>query len=131
MAVCVTGQRDCDKLIHAGRELADELGGELVVMSALPKLYDSETARELEYLYTCSTQVGAQMLVMYTSDPMEALRNGFAKQDIGHVVLGAPGKHSTQMGARLMGGYPQAKYYSLDAAGRAMEMRQTMSRAVR
>ncbi|MGI6184805.1 MAG: hypothetical protein ACOYIH_11965 [Candidatus Fimadaptatus sp.] len=131
VAVCVTGQRDCDKLIHAGRELADELGGELVVMSALPRLYDGETARVLEYLYSCSTQSGAQMLVMYTNEPMEALRQGFEQQHIGHVLLGAPGRRSSQMGARLMGGYPQARYYSLDSAGRAMELYQTMNRAVR
>ena len=67
VAVCVTGQMGCDKLIRAGRELADRLGGSLVVMSALPKLYDAETARVLEYLYSCSAGADAKMLAMYRS----------------------------------------------------------------
>lgn len=58
VAVCVTGQMGCDKLIRAGRELADQMNAELVVMSALPRLYDAQTAQVLEYLYSCSTQIG-------------------------------------------------------------------------
>ena len=119
VAVCVTGQMGCDKLIRAGRELADRLGGSLVVMSALPKLYDAETARVLEYLYSCSAGADAKMLVMYTDHPMDALIEGFKKQGVGHVLLGAPRDHSSQMGARLMCGYPKVKYYALDPAGRA------------
>lgn len=119
VAVCVTGQRGCDRLIRAGRELADRLGGRLVVMSALPRLYDAETARVLEYLYSCSTGADAEMLVMYTSHPMEALTDGFKKQGVGHVLLGAPRDRSSQMGARLMYGYPSVRYYMLDPAGRA------------
>ena len=87
VAVCVTGQMGCDKLIRAGRELADRLGGSLVVMSALPKLYDAETARVLEYLYSCSAGADAKMLVMYTDHPMDALIEGFKKQGVEMGVL--------------------------------------------
>lgn len=130
VAVCVTGQRDCDRLICAGRELADRLGGQLVVMSALPRLYDEETARVLEYLYSTSVRAGAQMLVMYTSRPMEALVDGFCKRSVGHVVLGEPGRHSSQMGARLMCGYPHVNYYALDAAGRAHQVQDAVRAAL-
>lgn len=119
VAVCVTGQMDCDKLINAGRELADSVDAALVVMSALPRLYDVQTAQVLEYLYSCSTQAGAQMLVMYTDHPMDALIDGFKKQNVGHVLLGAPRDHSSQMGARLMYAYPNVKYYALDPQGKA------------
>ncbi len=121
VAVCVTGQRDCDQLIRAGRELADRTGGELIVMSALPRLYGQDTARVLEYLYECSAHVGAEMLVMYTDRPLEALTDGFKKRGIGHVLLGEPRRRSSQLRARLMGGYPGARYYSLDASGRAAQ----------
>ena len=108
----------CDKLIRAGRELADRLGGSLVVMSALPKLDHVKSARVLEYLYSCSAGADAKMLVMYTDHPMDALIEGFKKQGVGHVLLGAPRDHSSQMGARLMYGYPKVKYYALDPAGK-------------
>ena len=119
VAVCVTGQMGCDKLISAGRELADRLDAPLVVMSALPRLYDAQTAQVLEYLYSCSTRAGAQMLVMYTAHPMDALIDGFKKQNVGHVLLGAPRDRSSQMGARLMSAYPGVKYYALDPQGKA------------
>lgn len=122
VAVCVTGQRDCDRLIRAGRELADRQGSALVVMSALPRLYDSSTAQVLEYLYSCSAQADARMLVMYTDRPMEALAEGFDRQGVGHVVLGEPRSRSSQMGARLMCACPQVNYYALDRAGHAFQV---------
>lgn len=124
VAVCVTGQRDCDQLIRAGRELADSTGGALVVMSALPRLYGQDTARVLEYLYECSAHAGAQMLVMYTNRPFEALTDGFKKHGIGHVLLGEPRRRSSQMRTRLKGGYPGAKYYALDQSGHACQTQQ-------
>ena len=108
VAVCVTGQRDCDQLIRAGRELADSTGGALVVMSALPRL----------------AHAGAQMLVMYTNRPFEALTDGFKKHGIGHVLLGEPRRRSSQMRTRLKGGYPGAKYYALDQSGHACQTQQ-------
>lgn len=123
VAVCVTNQRDCDRLIKAGRDLADKLGCDLAVMSALPRLYDGETAKVLEYLYSCSAQAGAEMLVMYTDKPMEALLNALSKRGVAHVILGQPKRKSTQMGTRLMCGYPQATYYMLDRASQAYPVR--------
>ena len=130
VAVCVTGQRDCDRLIRAGRELADRLGCGLVVMSALPRLYDEETAKVLEYLYSTSVKADAQMLVMYTDRPMEALMDAFGKHNVGRVVLGDPGRRSSQMGARLMCGYPQADYYALDGSGRACQVQEAARAAL-
>ena len=34
--VCVTGQRDCDRLIRAGQELAQERGAQLDVLCVQP-----------------------------------------------------------------------------------------------
>ena len=51
VAVCVTGQMGCDKLIRAGRELADRLDGSLVVMSA--RLYNRLPAIMKKAAPTC------------------------------------------------------------------------------
>lgn len=117
VAVCVTGQTDCDRMIRAGRELADSTGGKLIVMSALPRLYDEAAARVLDYLYQCSSKADAKMFVMYTDHPLRALSAGLSQEYIGHVVLGEPLRSSAQLRARLMCEYQSAKYYSPDPAG--------------
>lgn len=121
VAVCMTDQRDVSRLIRAGRELADQTGGALVVMSALPRLRSPEAARELEQLYELSARADAQMLVMYTSRPLEALTGGLKKHGIGHVLLGDMCSRSAQLSARLKGSYPAARYYALDQSGRACQ----------
>ncbi|NLJ31897.1 MAG: hypothetical protein GX424_09915 [Clostridiales bacterium] len=87
--VCVTGQRDCDRLIRAGRKLADERGVPLQVLSVQPENSASEAScEELEYLRQTARDAKAEMTVIFNNDaPLVAV--GFIKQ-IGatHLVTG-------------------------------------------
>lgn len=87
--VCVTGQRDCDRLIQAGKKISEERSIPIHVLCVQPTSagFDAD-CEELEYLRQTSRDVGAEMSVYFYDDaPLMAV--GFAKQ-IGatHIVTG-------------------------------------------
>ena len=87
--VCVTGQRDCDRLIKAGKRIAEERSIPLYVLCVQPTSagFDAD-CEELEYLRQTSRDVQAEMSV-YFHDDAALLAVGFVKQ-IGatHIVTG-------------------------------------------
>jgi len=87
--VCVTGQRDCDRLIRAGKKIAEESSTPLQVLCVQPTSAGFETScEELEYLRQTARDAKAEMTV-YFNDDAALLAVGFVKQ-IGatHLVTG-------------------------------------------
>lgn len=87
--VCVTGQKDCDRLIRTGRRLADSHETELQVLCVQPTSagYDA-SGEELEYLRQTARDAHAEMTVFFHDDAA-LMAVGFIKQ-VGaiHVVTG-------------------------------------------
>lgn len=92
LLVCVTGQRDCDRLIRAGKRLAQERNLPMQVLCVQPEAAGySACGDELEYLYQTAREAGAEMTVIFHDDsPLIAA--GFIRQ-IGavHIVTGMAG----------------------------------------
>lgn len=87
--VCVTGQRDCDRLIHAGKKIAQERSISLQVLCVQPTSAGFETnCEELEYLRQTARDAKAEMTV-YFDDDAAIVAVGFAKQlGATHIVTG-------------------------------------------
>jgi K+-sensing histidine kinase KdpD len=87
--VCVTGQRDCDRLIRAGRKIADESSGSLFVLCVQPTSAGFEAnCEELEYLRQTARGADAEMSV-YFHDEATLMAVGYAKTiRAGHIVTG-------------------------------------------
>ena len=70
--VCVTVQRECERLITAGKRLADSGGNKLKVLHVAepngPALGNPDTREALNSLYALSRQEGAEMTVLYNED---------------------------------------------------------------
>ena len=78
--VCVTGQRDCDRLIRAGKEIAEKCSTSLHVLCVQPTSAGFETnCEELEYLRQTARNAQAEMTV-YFNDDAALLAVGFIKQ---------------------------------------------------
>lgn len=78
--VCVTGQRDCDRLIHAGKEYAEETHLPLQVLCVQPTVNGfCAHSEEIEYLHQTSIEAGAEMTI-YFHDDAALIAAGFAKQ---------------------------------------------------
>ena len=64
--VCVTGQRDCDRLIRAGKELADQKGWPVQVLCVLPTAAAGQAlCEELEYLRSTARDYQADMNIYF------------------------------------------------------------------
>jgi Osmosensitive K+ channel histidine kinase len=87
--VCVTGQHDCDRLIRAGRQIAEERSVPLQVLCVQPASSGYETnCAELEYLRQTARDAKAEMTV-YFDDDAPVIAVGFAKQmGATHIVTG-------------------------------------------
>lgn len=90
--VCVTGQRDCDRLIKEGKRLAQERSLMLHVLCVQPSSagYDTD-GEELEYLRQTARDASAEMTV-YFNDEAAIIAAGFSKRiSAKHIVTGMAG----------------------------------------
>lgn len=87
--VCVTNQYSCERLIHAGKGLADAQALELKVLCVQPRKYATNSyINEIEYLFAASRKAGAEMVVYYRDDPVRAAVMYIRSNRIAHIVLG-------------------------------------------
>lgn len=95
--VCVTGQKNCERLIREGAQIAAirEVGVHVVHVAHEGEWFMGSAENEaeaLEYLLRRSNDVGADMTVLHAKDPRGALCEYAQRNRIGCVVLGvAPG----------------------------------------
>lgn len=87
--VCVTGQHDCDRLIHAGSSIARQRGVQLQVLCVQPTSKGvNGDCEELEYLRQTSNEADAEMTI-YFNDEAACTAAAFAQQvHAVHIVTG-------------------------------------------
>jgi len=89
--VCVTDQASCDRLIKAGRNLADILSVPLKVISVRPRRSGDWLASvELEYLFNLSKLLEAEMIIRFHDYAAEAVAGYIEKNEIRAVIVGEP-----------------------------------------
>lgn len=97
--VCVTQQKTCERLIKAGVEIQEELGGEIYVVHVAPIgwniLGNSKEGEALDYLFDISKKVGANMTVLRSSEVVKTIVDFCEKHQIKTVVLGESREKST------------------------------------
>ena len=87
--VCVTGQRDCDRLIRTGRKIADELALPLRVLCVEPASAGFEgNCEELEYLRQTARDAQAEMTVYFNDDAALMAVSVAKKLGVKHIVTG-------------------------------------------
>ena len=89
--VFVTGQKQCEHLIKAGRMLATA-DTPLRVVSIQPRHAQDRPAAELEHLFQVCSSVGASMTVLYEDAPPAKAAIRYIKKSggAGHIVTGVP-----------------------------------------
>ena len=95
--VCVTAQQSSEKLIDAGRAIADENSADLEVISVLPiEGFDSRNNPEiLDRLHQHAKGAGGDMAVYFIEDPTLTIAAHIAKTKPKLLVTGYPGEGST------------------------------------
>lgn len=89
--VCVTDQDACDRLIFAGRRLADLERIPLQVITVQPRQAAAWLAsEEVEYLFSLAKQLNAEMVILFHDYAVEAVADYISRQDIHYVLVGTP-----------------------------------------
>ena len=95
--VCVTNQLSCERLIRAGKLIADlSKTGLLVINVSSPDLSEQD-ATALEYLFTVSKDNGAEMTVLYGDEPMLKLTQFIKENRAANVVTGIAGQRKSPL----------------------------------
>ncbi len=113
--VCVTGQKTCERLITEGDRLAKELGAELSVVHVARQGAgllggDVAEAEALEYLFRISTEHGADMAVIRSSEVVSTLVSHAQKTHASLMVLGSPRKSRRDITQELRTHLPDMEF---------------------
>ena len=90
--VCVTGQRSCEHLIHAGADIAAQTGAALSVVHVAKMgsnfLGSASEAQALEYLFEISKTYDADMMLLRNDDVVATIAAHARKTGAQTVVIG-------------------------------------------
>lgn len=92
--VCVTQQKNCERLIQKGATIKAGQDGELFVIHVAKEgvnfLGNNKEAEALEYLFDKSKEVGADLTVLRADSIVDTLMDFIKNKKIHHIVLGEP-----------------------------------------
>ncbi|MDR0423868.1 MAG: universal stress protein UspA [Clostridiales Family XIII bacterium] len=90
--VCVTQQKNCDRLIKYGREFIGEETGELTILHVAHSDYKflghSKEGEALEYLYEKALEYGAGLTVVRSDDIIGTFVSHVRKNKVDYVIMG-------------------------------------------
>ena len=91
--VCVTKQKDCERLISYGKSLCTEKDDKLFVIHVAGLDYtflsSSEDGKALDFLYQKAHEAGVELIVVKSDDVLETLVEAVKDNRINTVVVGA------------------------------------------
>ncbi len=104
--VCVTSQTSCERLIRAGSKLLED-SQQLRVLSIQPRSQANGNPDALEHLFSVSTDVGAEMAVYYSDNPVDTAKMYINRHPIVKIVVGAaPGGGASLFISSLRQAFP-------------------------
>ncbi len=86
--VCVTLQNTCERLIDYAKTIKSDDDNLFVLHVA--KSTEENKGEVLEFLYSVSHSVGADMTVLYSNDALNTIFNFVKDKDINTIILGKP-----------------------------------------
>ena len=118
--VLVTDQQSCDRLIYAGRQLADQNRCTLEVLN-IARFGAEPDPQAIEHLYQTSREANARMTVRYSEEPERSLTQTLTEQLPRIVVTGMPGGGSDLL-PRLWTRFEYLTFYTVDPDGCVQEV---------
>lgn len=118
--VLLTNQFRCERLIHAGKTLADVSGTELCILSVQSSLYP-QNPLALEHLFNVSKQNGGVMHVTYGEDPARQIIHFIKHNKAVQVVSGIP-KDENSILYTIWHKFTHLRFFSVDEEGGIQEV---------
>lgn len=117
--VCVTRQITCERLIHYGAELAEQMGADLLVAHATrpdePALGNADEAQALEMLSGLTFRHGGEMCMLRAEDVFEGLADCAKKNGVELMIMGSSPEKAEPVSRRMRELMPKVNLIVLDA----------------
>lgn len=118
--VFVTSQYSCDRLIAAGREIADQTNTNLIALSIMDDDYGLD-AGAIDYLFTRSKEHEATMNLLFAENKIETMTQTIAMHDNQCIVTGMPNDKSSVLYS-VWKAFPHKTFYTVDLQGEIEEV---------
>lgn len=113
--VLVTDQFKCQRLIVAGKQLADRTATQLEVINvANPEITQNPEA--IEYLFQVSKENDATMMIHYSNEPIKLITSLLREQNPTCVVSGMPQEENSLL-HKIWTRFEQINFYTVDSEG--------------
>ncbi|MFV0496718.1 MAG: hypothetical protein ACK5L0_00910 [Candidatus Fimivivens sp.] len=118
--VCVTDQRQCDRIIRAGQTLANLSGTDLAVINVVrpQAVQDPES---MEYLFSVSKENGAEMALLYADDVAKAIIHYIKDNKVSYLMTGIPQKGNS-VTARIWRKFTHVTFFVVEKDGKLREV---------
>lgn len=123
----VTSQFSCDRIISAGRQVAEKNGCELVVVGILDAEY-TLNPEAIDYLFSCSKKNNAVMRLLFEEDKVAVMRGAIQQYECRHVVTGMPNSSSSVL-YDLWKDFGEKFFYVVDEEGKLVEVARDVEHA--
>ncbi len=87
--VCVTDQRNCDRIIKSASVIANMTSTDLNVIN-IGNPERMQDPHSIEYLFNVTSQYGGEMTVVYHNEPTKAIVKYIKSNKVGNLVTGLP-----------------------------------------
>ncbi len=114
--VCVTNQFSCERLIRAGRVIANISGTELLVVHVTHPTFAGTDGEAMQHLFDVSKENGADMSILYYDDPAKALIRFLKQNRAVNVVTGMPQARNSVLQA-LWNKFTHISFFTVDSEG--------------
>ena len=118
--VCITDQRRCDRIIRAGRALADVTKTELAVINVVRTNHCYDAA-SIEYLFSVSRDNGAEMVLLYSEDVAKAIIRYIKDNRVAHLLTGIPAKGDSVTG-KIWSKFSHINFFVVEEDGSLSEV---------
>ena len=118
--VCVTDQRDCDRIIQAGKQLAQLTDSDLNVLSvALPDR--PQDPQSIEYLFSVSKDNDAEMTILFANDVAKAIIHYVKSNKISYLLTGVPAQGDS-ITAKIWSKFTHVTFFVVEPDGSLREV---------
>lgn len=113
--VCVTDQFSCERIIQAGRTIADISHTQLVVLSVADSTHP-QNPEALQFLYDVSRQNGANMTVLYSDNFAKTLIGYIKGERVVNLLTGMPGAPDSPL-YRIWDKFSRIRFFAVTPEG--------------
>lgn len=118
--VCVTDQKNCDRIIRSGKLLADMTGTDLAVVTvARPNAPQDPEA--VEYLFSVAKEQEAEMAILYAEDIGRALIRYVKQNKVAYLLTGIP-REGDSVTTQLWNKFTHVSFFVVEKSGELREV---------